>query len=345
MSHSLVRYLKCIGALIVLALAIAIFSVPALAQASGDATNTENAANTSGAGKTAVLVSPDGDFAAGAANAATQIDALLGSLIPNAITASNSVMTEASKFAWGLGIITLVLVGVRFAGTHHPISAWINLFEELAILGIFVALFLGYTTTASGFWTWFQQLAADIGGSHSGTTGSAMAHLAGVVFDAVKTKIKSVSLWNFPAIAADTIVLILAAFFMCLASIAFVYYLAVGQIQSAIGIVLGPIALALGFSSYTRKYFLKWLDWMISAGMYVVIVAVLIKLVGISIESAVKNATAVGGATTLNGAYVFNLSVFILLLSLEIPKLATIFGGGATATGTGALKLAKGFMP
>ena len=54
------------------------------------------------------------------------------------------------------------------------------------------------------------------------------------------------------------------------------------------GIVLGPIAIALGFSCYTRNYFMKWLDWMISAGMYVVMVAILIKLLGSTIATAVQ---------------------------------------------------------
>ncbi|MDR5826077.1 type IV secretion system protein [Caballeronia sp. LZ043] len=306
-----------------------------------------NAAPTSGtgAGQGTVLVSPNGDFGAGAAQAAQQIDSLLGSIIPSAVDASNSVMPEANKFAWGLGVISLVLVGIRFAGTHHPVAAWVNVFEELAILGIFVALYLGYTSIATGFWTWFQQLATSIGGSQDGATGAAMARLAGVVFDAIKTKLSTVTLWNLPALLADSIALILAACLMCIASVIFVYYTAVGKIQAAIGIVLGPIALALGFSSYTRNYFVKWLDWMISAGMYVVIVAILFKLIGASIVSAVNKASDVGGSTVLNGAYIFNLAVFILLLSFEIPKLATVFGGGATASGTSALKLASRMIP
>jgi hypothetical protein len=311
------------------------------AQASSPTSGSDVAASTAGA---AALQSKPGEFANGATRAAEQIRVLLGSLIPSAIATSAGVMTEANKFAWGLGIISLVLVGVRFAGTHHPVSAWVNLFEEVAILGIFVALYLGYTTTASGFWTWFEQLASNISGGNNSSTGAAMAKLAGTIFEALKAKFSLTGLLDLGGSAADIIVLGLAFVFMCLASIVFVYFSAVGQIQAAVGIVLGPIALALGFSSYTRNYFVKWLDWMVSAGMYIVIVAILIKLVGNSITNAVTAATNVGGNTTVNGAYVFDLSIFVLLLSFEIPKLATIFGGGATATGTGALKLLKGVL-
>ena len=52
-----------------------------------------------------------------------QVDSLVGNLIPNAITASSNVMDEANKFAWGLGVISLVLLGIRFAGTHHRSDA------------------------------------------------------------------------------------------------------------------------------------------------------------------------------------------------------------------------------
>jgi type IV secretory pathway VirB6-like protein len=316
-------------------------SSPTFAQAPSPTSGSDVAAGAAGA---AALQSKPGEFANGATRAAEQIRVLLGSLIPSAIATSAGVMTEANKFAWGLGIISLVLVGVRFAGTHHPVSAWVNLFEEVAILGIFVALYLGYTTTASGFWTWFEQLASNISGGNNSSTGAAMAKLAGTIFEALKAKFSLTALLDLGGSAADIIVLGLAFVFMCLASIVFVYFSAVGQIQAAVGIVLGPIALALGFSSYTRNYFVKWLDWMVSAGMYIVIVAILIKLVGNSITNAVTAATNVGGNTTVNGAYVFDLSIFVLLLSFEIPKLATIFGGGATATGTGALKLLKGAL-
>jgi hypothetical protein len=42
----------------------------------------------------------------------------------------------------------------------------------------------------------------------------------------------------------------------------------------------------------------------------------------------------------MNAAYVFDLAVFVLLLSLEIPKLAGIFGGGASASGTAGVRMA-----
>lgn len=316
---------------------VALVSSPAFAQTPGTTTGSPAAA--------APLSSNNGDFTKGSTDAVNQISGLLGNLIPAAVNASAGVLTEANKFAWGLGVITLALVGIRFSGTHHPISAWVNLFEEVAILGIFVALYLGYTTSAPGFWNWFQQLAADIGGATNNSISTQMSTLAGSVLDALKAKVSVITvITQFNSTLTDVVVLFLAFLAMCLASVVFMYFSAVGQIQAAVGIVLGPIAIALGFSSYTRGYFQKWLDWMIHSGMYVVMVAVLMKLVGASISTAVQNATTVGTRTQVSGAYVFDLAIFVLLLSFEIPKLAGMFGSGAGASGTGALKLARGFL-
>jgi len=316
---------------------VAFVSPAAFAQSNGTTTGSSATA--------APLSSNNGDFTKGSTDAVNQISGLLGNIIPAAVDASAGVMKEANKFAWGLGVITLALVGIRFSGTHHPISAWVNLFEELAILGIFVALYLGYTTSAPGFWNWFQQLAADIGGGANNLMSTQMSTLAGSVLDALKAKISLVrAITDLNAMLTDVVVLVLAFLAMCLASVVFMYFSAVGQIQAAVGIVLGPIAIALGFSSYTRGYFQKWLDWMIHSGMYVVMVAVLVKLVGSSISNALSNATRVGSSTQVSGAYVFDLAIFVLLLSFEIPKLAGMFGSGAGASGTGALKLARGFL-
>ncbi|EIM98697.1 hypothetical protein WQE_22838 [Paraburkholderia hospita] len=291
------------------------------------------------------LTSQNGDFAKGSTDAINQIQGLVGGVIPAAVTASASVMAEANKFAWGLGVISLVLGGVRFSGTHHPVSAWVNLFEELAVLGIFVALYLGYSTSASGFWTWFTQLAADISGGADNSISTQLATLGGTMFDALKTRVVNIKLLtDITGTMVDAIGLLLAFIVILIASIVFAYFSAVGQIQAAVGIVLGPIAIGLGFSSYTRTYFMRWLDWMIHSGMYVVMVAVLVKLMGANITNAVQNATKLTGAT-VTGAYAFDLAVFVLLLAFEIPKLAGMFGSGAGATGTGALKLAKSFIP
>jgi TrbL/VirB6 plasmid conjugal transfer protein len=301
---------------------------------------TGTAGSTASAATATAAISKPGELGQGSRDAVTQVASLLNNLIPAAVALSQKVLPEANKFAWGLAAITIVLAGVRFAGTHHPVSAWISVFEEIAVLGIFVALYLGYTTSAAGFWNWFVNLASLINSSDV-TVPSQMATLGGTIFEALKDNYGVWGALTHPAAAlGDAIILLLAFIVMTIAAIFYAYYTSVGQIQAALGIVLGPIALALGFSSYTRGYFQKWLDWMISAGMYVVVVAILMGLVNSSISSAFSKASGVGVHTTLNAAYVFDLAIFMLLLSLEIPKLAGIFGGGASASGTGGVRMA-----
>ena len=279
------------------------------------------------------------DYALASGAAVSQISSLLNNLIPVAVTVSQTVMPQANKFAYGLGVITIVLAGLRFAGTHHPITAWTQLFEEIAVLGIFVALYLGYSTSAAGFYTWFSDLAQSINGTKMDAP-SMLANLAGTIFDALVVKVKAAGVYGILEIVPDVITMIVTFLVLTLTAVVFCYFIALGQIQAAVGIVLGPIALALGFSSYTRGFFQKWLDWMISSGMYVVIVAVLMRLVGESITGALTKATGVGGATTLNTTYALDLSIFIFLLAFEIPKLAGIFGGGASASGGGGVRMA-----
>lgn len=301
------------------------------------------AAGSTTATTSAIAGGQPGDYALASTGAVTQISSLLSNLIPVAVTVSQTVVAQANKFAYGLGVITIVLAALRFSGTHHAVTAWTNLFEEFAVLGIFVALYLGYSTSAAGFYTWFSDLAQSINGSKMDAA-SMLAKLAGTIFDALVVEVKAAGFPGIFDVIPDVATMLITFVVLTVTSVVFCYFIALGQIQAAIGIVLGPIALALGFSQYTRGHFQKWLDWMISSGMYVVIVAVLMRLIGASITSALTKATGVGGATTMNSAFAFDLSIFIFLLSFEIPKLAGIFGGGANASGSGGLKLAKMFL-
>jgi hypothetical protein len=85
---------------------------------------------------------------------------------------------------------------------------------------------------------------------------------------------------RIPAHLVAVIPLLLAFVVLILAGLVFLYYSYVGLIQMAIGAVMGQVALALGFSEFTRGFFKTWLDYMISAGMYVVVAACMQRLVG-----------------------------------------------------------------
>ena len=141
-----------------------------------------------------------------------------------------------------------------------------------------------------------------------------MATFGGTIFDAVRKQVSlaieaATDLTGWLRTSSCSALALLA---MCIASIVFVYFSAIGQIQAAFGIVLGPIALALGFSSYTRNYFVKWLDWMISAGMYVVVGRNFDEACRVnSIANAVDRVTQRWRDTTVNGALRVRLGSFL----------------------------------
>ncbi|RQN37231.1 hypothetical protein EHZ25_19970 [Paraburkholderia tropica] len=274
-----------------------------------------------------------GEVAKGANDALTKIQSFFSAIIPAAVTVSQSVKSEADKFAGGLGLITMILAFVRFAATRDPIQAWTDLFEELAILGIFASLYIGYQTFAPGFFGWFQKLADLIQTGAGQGVFASMAAASGSAYEAVVTAFKGANPLNFIAITISMIPMLVAYIILLITCLVFAYMNNVGLIQAAVGIVMGQIAFALGFSSFTRGFFKAWLDYMIHAGMYCVISAILSKLVFASLGSAISVAAANGLVTSEGATYCLDLAFFVFLLSFEIPKMAAMFGGGANASG------------
>ncbi|MBN3785651.1 type IV secretion system protein [Burkholderia sp. Ac-20353] len=292
------------------------------------------------AGGTGATVAP-GEIAQGSKQALATISGFLGNIINAAVTVSQTIRDQSDKAAGGLAVITIVLAGVRFAATRDPVAAWGAAFEELAILGIFASLYLGFETFAPGFYGWFVSLSQKISGTDMTSVVGAMFGAGGQLFDAFIQSFKGASWWEYPATFAAVIPLVGAWLVLTIAAIVFVYYINIGLIQMAIGTVMGQLAIALGFSEFTRGYFKTWLDYMISAGMYVVVAAIMQKLVTATILEAVTTAAQNGLTTPLAASKVMDLSIFMLLLAFEIPKMAGMFGGGANASGAALGKLAK----
>jgi hypothetical protein len=275
-----------------------------------------------------------GEIAQGNASALAKMNALFNAVIPAAVSASQSVKSEADKFAAGLGVITLVLTWVRFASTRDPVMAWVVVFEELAMLGVFASLYVSYQTFAPGFYGWFQTLANLIqSGAGAGVAGSIGA-AAGAAFEAVMEAYKGTHWYEYIALTISLAPLLAAYLVLMVTSVVFAFMNNLGLIQAAVGIVMGQIAIALGFSSYTRGFFKSWLDYMISAGMYCVVSAILSRLVTGSLTSAITAATANGLSTAQGATYILDLSLFVFLVSFEIPKMAGMFGGGAGVSGS-----------
>ncbi|MBB3262379.1 hypothetical protein F4827_006368 [Paraburkholderia bannensis] len=274
-----------------------------------------------------------GEVAVGAAKATQAFNTLFSAIIPTAVKTSQNLKSEADKFAAGLGVITLVLTFVRFSATRDPTQAWVDAFEEVAILGIFASLYVGYQTFGAGFFGWFQKLAALIQAGAGSGVSATMAAASSAAYDAFMTAKDATSWYDVPALIVSMGPLLVAWLVLMVTSIVFAFMNNLGLIQAGVGIVMGQIAVALGFSSYTRGFFKAWLDWMISSGMYCVISAILSQLVAGSLNDAMTAAAAQSLSTSEGATYVMDLSFFVFLLSFEIPKMAGMFGGGASASG------------
>lgn len=274
-----------------------------------------------------------GEVAKGSTDAINKATSFFSSIIPAAVRVSQSLKGEADKFAAGLGVITLVLAFVRYSATRDPVSAWVTVFEELAVLGIFASIYVSYQTFAPGFFGWFQKLADLIQSGAGQGVASSMAAASGSAYEAVVNAYTGTNPLNFIAVTISMIPMLIAYVVLLITCLVFAYFNNVGLVQAAVGIVMGQIAVALGFSSYTRGFFKSWLDYMIHAGMYCVVSAILSKLVMASLSTAISAAAQQGLSTSQGATYCMDLAFFVFLLSFEIPKMASMFGGGANASG------------
>ncbi|CAM2158323.1 TrbL/VirB6 plasmid conjugal transfer protein (plasmid) [Pararobbsia alpina] len=295
----------------------------------------------SGASAAAPTGPAAGTTGAAIGQSASDLSKLFGSVLTSAATLSQKVRPESDKLIFGLGVITIVLAAIRFSATHNPISAWVDLIEELVTLSLFCSCYLAYTSVGPAIISWFQTLANDIGGG-SVDLGVNIAKLSGSFYDAMVAEYHSRNIFQIGSTIVDTLLLGLAFAVLCVASVVFTFFTNMGRLQGAIGIVVGPIALALGASAYTRGYFKTWLDYLISAGMYFVVAAAMTQLAFQGVITDLQTWTNAGTTTNISGGYALSMSLYILLMSFEIPSIAkSIFGGGAGAGSAGIRTVAS----
>ncbi|NMM01498.1 hypothetical protein HHL24_26615 [Paraburkholderia sp. RP-4-7] len=275
--------------------------------------------------------------AADITNAFNKISALVtqvtSTVIGNATAAAQTLNSESDKIAGGLAVIVVVLTFVEYAGTHHPVQAWVKVFENLFVFGMFATVYVGYGTAAPGFYNWFLTLAQHLNGGS--TPIQAIGAAAGAVWLGIVHSFDGASLSQCIQIFAIDILALLCLVAICLAGVIFLYYTMLGAVQSAIGIVFGKIAIALGFHQMTRGFFSSWVAFMVHAGMYAAVAGAMNTLVISQFLGALLTPAGTLNFTTSFGT-VINItvsSVFIMLLSLEIPKIAGMFGSGGAAGG------------
>ncbi|MCA7986254.1 type IV secretion system protein [Burkholderia vietnamiensis] len=282
-----------------------------------------------------------GEVAKGAMAAIEEITKLMTDLIDLAVTVSKSLEKDSDKMAGGLATITIIVAFLRFAATKDPVAAWGSAFEDLAVLGIFASVYLAYGTWAPGFYKWFNDLAVAVSGTDAQSLPMAMVKSAGAIFDAVNEALKAEHWWNYVALVINLIPLLAAWFILMVASLVFLFYVSLGTIQMAVAIVMGKIAFALGMSEFTRGWFKSWLDFTIGAGMYMVVAAILQRLMTTTLATTFGNTISKGLTTPYAGSLTLDLSIFVLILAFEIPKFASMFGGGASASGAAFKSLTK----
>ncbi|CAN7778593.1 TrbL/VirB6 plasmid conjugal transfer protein [Cupriavidus necator] len=309
---------------------VALFTEPAMAQPSVETS-----------GNTTVLMPAPGSIGEALSSTVREILALRDGLLDGGIALSQRTASEAGKFAWALAVLTLVIGGIRFMAHRNPVGAWVEFIETLTSLGIFVAIYLSYSSFGSGIFKWFDELARAISGGNY-DTGAILAYTAAQFMDSFFVAFKAAKWYDKLDVVFSSLGLLVAFAFTALASLIYAYFVIVGQLQAAVGLAIGLIAVSLGFSEFTRKYFWAWFDFMVTASMYVVTAAILANLVATATAETIRHVAAVGTSTAAAGWKAASLSIVIVLISLEIPKLAgSLFGTGGGISG-GAAGIAKG---
>lgn len=260
-------------------------------------------------------------------------------LITGATALSTTVRPEADKIAFGLAVITLTFAALRFAVTNDPATAWTELLEAILVLGIFAALYSGYTQFGPGIYNWFSQLSTKISGTNTTDSSIVLASIGGSFIDSFLKALSAAAWYQVPGVVFSGL-LLMFAFILCeIASLVYTFFISLGMIQVAIGIVIGPIAVALGFHDYSRRFFNSWLDFMIGGSMYVVVAAIMGKLVVSSFAASISDINAVGTSSSASAAQAIGYALLMIFVAFEIPKIAgAIFGSGGGISGGGAMR-------
>jgi len=269
-----------------------------------------------------------------------QFDAFRSGLIASATPLSQTIRSETDKVAYGLALITLTLAGIRFAATNDPTTAWTDIFEAFMLLGIFAAIYAGFDKFAPGIFEWFQMLANKIAGTRASNPALTLISVGAGFLDTYNKAMDAASGLSILSVALSGIVLIITFVVCAVAALLYSFFIALGEVQAAVGIVVGPLAVALAFSDYSRRFFVSWLDFMISASMYTVVASVMARLVSSAFTSTMVDQTAIGTKSLAGAAYALGVAIFMLLVALEIPKMAgAIFGSGGGLSGGAAGRL------
>ncbi|KAI3602993.1 hypothetical protein D8I24_3171 (plasmid) [Cupriavidus necator H850] len=330
---STIRSLVCVrfAALLLSALCLA----PAIATAQ-EATSGGESVPAASAGR-------PGDISAGIKKTLDKLNGMRNGLIQSAASLSQTTVDDANKIAFGLGVITLVLAGLRFASTSDPVTAWTDLFETFLVLGIFASLYASYTSFSSGLFLWFDHLATSInGGANIYDLPASLAQTGGKFVDSILKTLKAGILNPLSLLDAIVAAALFAFAFIAVLIAALIYswFILVGHLLVAVGIVVGPLAVASGMADISRRYFTAWLDYMVTGSMYMVVAAIISQLVSKSLSTMVSDVGSIGTDTTIAASYALSTAIILVFVAMEIPKIAgSLFGTGGGVSATGGMRM------
>lgn len=284
-----------------------------------------------------------GDISEGIRKTLSKLDGMRSSLIQAATSLSKATVEDANKIAFGLGVITLVLAGLRFAATSDPVSAWTDLFETFLVLGIFASLYASYTSFSSGLFLWFDHLATSINGGNSiYDLPASLADTGGKFVDSILKTLKA-GIVNPLSLLDAVVAAILFAFAfiaVLIAALIYSWFILVGHLLVAVGIVVGPLAVAFGMADISRRFFNAWLDYMVTGSMYMVVAAIISQLVSKPLVAMVGDVGQIGTDTTIAASYALSTAIILVFVAMEIPKIAgSLFGTGGGVGATGGMKM------
>lgn len=326
-----------------IAILLFLIMTSALARGATAGEGNDSAGGTASAPQQTAAASQPGDIGAGVKKALAGMDKMRNGLISGATALSNRVRVESDKVAFGLGVLAIIFAGLRFASTNDAVAAWTDMLEALLILGIFTALYIGYTDFGPGIFVWFDKIATDFNGGVSiYDLPSTLAGTGGKFYDSI-IRILSAALGN-PLRLIDAVVaaitFLMAMLAVLLAALIYAWFILVGHLMVAVGIAIGPLAVAFGMFDLSRKYFFAWLDYMVTGSMYLVVASIIAQLVSSTLQSTVTDITNVGTDTTIAAAYALSVAVVLVFIAMEIPKIAgSLFGTGGGISGTGGVKM------
>ncbi|MFC4524778.1 type IV secretion system protein [Cupriavidus pinatubonensis] len=334
MSHaSQIRHSLCATLTAIVLSFLALLSWDAVAQ---EASNSGDSAPAASAGA-------PGDVGQGIKKALDKMNGMRSGLIQAAVRLSERTRPDANKIAFGLGVITLVLAGLRFAATSDAVSAWTDLLDTFLVVGIFASLYASYTSFGPGLFVWFNDLAQAInGGADIYNVPISLARTGGSFYDSVLRTLLAGFANPLKLIDAvvSAILFGLAFIAVLIAALIYSWFILVGHLQVAVGIVVGPLAVAFGMADISRKYFTAWLDYMVTGSMYMVVAAIISQLVSTTLLSIVTDVGNIGTDTLLAASYALSVAILLVFVALEIPRISgSLFGTGGGVSGTGGMKM------